>query len=86
MQQTSKTTRYKRTRNIEKNYFVAYQTASELQEPAKQTYGSQEFSEECQNGKTFYFFFTLAKKQMVILSVQLHTSFTVHVGWQPHPC
>lgn len=35
MQQTLKNTRYKRTSNIEKNYFVAYQMASELHEPAK---------------------------------------------------
>lgn len=36
-------------------------------------------------GKHFIFF-SLAKKQMVVLGVQLNTSFTVSVGWQPHPC
>lgn len=37
-------------------------------------------------GKHFIFFFSLAEKQMVILGVQLNTSFAVHVGWQLHPC
>lgn len=36
-------------------------------------------------GKHFTFF-SLAKEQMVVLGVQLNTSFTVRVGWQPHPC